>query len=111
MAPLAYLKARGEGLMRSPSLLECGALLGESGEPIRDPEDTADTERWRSEAWQPAPGFARPSSPKFQSTASSTCNFQFIPRLKNSDNRGFDEFGAVLVDASSEIADFCGGLL
>lgn len=53
----AYLKARGEGLMRSPTLIEFGALLGEKGEPIRDADDAAAMAAWHVAAWEPAPGY------------------------------------------------------
>jgi 4'-phosphopantetheinyl transferase len=53
----AYLKARGEGLLRSPTLIEFGALLGEAGEPIRDSDDAGAAIGWQVTAWQPAPGF------------------------------------------------------
>ncbi len=53
----AYLKASGDGLMRSPTLVEFGALLGAEREPIRDLEDANAAERWRCSAWQPERGY------------------------------------------------------
>jgi 4'-phosphopantetheinyl transferase len=53
----AYLKARGEGLLRSPTLIECGALLGEAGEPIRDEDDAVAASDWQLTAWEAAPGY------------------------------------------------------
>jgi 4'-phosphopantetheinyl transferase len=53
----AYLKALGYGLMRSPTLVELGALLGEAGEPIRDAGDATAAERWQLTTWQPAEGY------------------------------------------------------
>lgn len=47
----AYLKAIGDGLMRSPALIEFGALLGER-ETIRDLEAADVDRRWRIAAWQ-----------------------------------------------------------
>ncbi|RYD20077.1 MAG: 4'-phosphopantetheinyl transferase superfamily protein, partial [Lysobacteraceae bacterium] len=46
----AYLKARGEGLARSPALLECSALLG-SAETIRDRDDDSAARRWSVMTW------------------------------------------------------------
>lgn len=46
----AYLKARGEGLARSPTLLECSALLG-GAETIRDPDDDSAARRWSVMTW------------------------------------------------------------
>lgn len=54
----AYLKACGEGLMRSPDLVEFGALLGETGEPIRDLDDASAGTGWQVTAWEPATGYA-----------------------------------------------------
>jgi len=53
----AYLKALGDGLMRPPTSIEFGALLGEPGETIRDREDEAVSDRWRVSAWQPEEGY------------------------------------------------------
>ncbi|WP_162140530.1 4'-phosphopantetheinyl transferase family protein [Sphingomonas sp. PR090111-T3T-6A] len=53
----AYLKALGDGLMRPPTSIEFGALLGERGETIRDREDEAASDRWRVAAWQPEEGY------------------------------------------------------
>ena len=53
----AYLKASGDGLMRSPTLVEFGALLGAEREPIRDLEDPHVAERWRCSAWRPERGY------------------------------------------------------
>jgi 4'-phosphopantetheinyl transferase len=53
----AYLKALGDGLMRAPTSIEFGALLGEPGETIRDWEDPRASERWRMTAWQPETGY------------------------------------------------------
>lgn len=53
----AYLKALGDGLMRPPTSIEFGALLGEPGEAIRDREDEAASRRWRVTAWQPEQGY------------------------------------------------------
>lgn len=54
----AYLKARGEGLMRSPTLIEFGALLGQPEEPIRDADDPGAGQFWRIWAWHPMPGYS-----------------------------------------------------
>lgn len=53
----AYLKALGDGLMRSPTSIEFGALLGEPGETIRDSEDAGASDRWRITTWQPETGY------------------------------------------------------
>jgi 4'-phosphopantetheinyl transferase len=51
----AYLKALGDGLMRSPTSIEFGALLGEPGETIHDLENSS--AGWRVVAWQPMAGY------------------------------------------------------
>lgn len=49
----AYFKARGEGLARSPAMLECSALLG-GADTIADSDDDSARHRWSVMAWSTA---------------------------------------------------------